>query len=473
MPRLQGISGKAFNYAHNPLSVLGAVLATVAALSIAACLAVEATVGLANPYIGLFAYLVLPGLLLVGLVLMPAGMAWRRRRLQRHGASEEARRRYPRLDFNDPRLRRLASGVLALTAVNAVLFGLASVLAVEHMESTEFCGSACHVMEPQRVAHAVSPHSRVACVDCHVGPGAAGFVQAKVGGTVQLWKTLRGTYERPITQDRQARLSTTDTCGGCHDPERRLGQQLELLVRHAGDRHNTPSYSVLLSDPDRVHDVHGRTVRLRYVEGDGGEILWVEASASDGEIRAYSREGQELPPRDELERRAADFSCLGCHSRTAHRFEVPSLALDALLADEPDLVALPFFKREALRLVESAQTAASRQEGMETVRRGVLAFYRQQHPEAWSDDRPLVARGADEAASLFGASVFPALATDWNSHPDHLGHEESPGCFRCHDEELTSAGGDRVISMDCESCHVFLAEDAAEPPDLALLAGAS
>ncbi len=61
------------------------------------------------------------------------------------------------------------------------------------------------------------------------------------------------------------------------------------------------------------------------------------------------------------------------------------------------------------------------------------------------------------------------METSWETHPNHIGHEDSPGCFRCHDEELSTADGEHVISMDCETCHAFLVEDSDAPPDLATL----
>jgi hypothetical protein len=38
------------------------------------------------------------------------------------------------------------------------------------------------------------------------------------------------------------------------------------------------------------------------------------------------------------------------------------------------------------------------------------------------------------------------------TYADHIGHIDSPGCFRCHDEEHATTGG-RTISQTCESCH--------------------
>jgi len=50
----------------------------------------------------------------------------------------------------------------------------------------------------------------------------------------------------------------------------------------------------------------------------------------------------------------------------------------------------------------------------------------------------------------------------WGEHPNLIGHEESPGCFRCHDGSHTAQDG-RTISADCNTCHILLAQDEQDP----------
>lgn len=40
---------------------------------------------------------------------------------------------------------------------------------------------------------------------------------------------------------------------------------------------------------------------------------------------------------------------------------------------------------------------------------------------------------------------------------DHLGHLESNGCYRCHNDNFKSEKGD-VISRDCTLCHLIKAQ---------------
>ena len=56
------------------------------------------------------------------------------------------------------------------------------------------------------------------------------------------------------------------------------------------------------------------------------------------------------------------------------------------------------------------------------------------------------------------------MKTDWRTHPNHIGHENFPGCWRCHDELLSTADGEHTISVDCEMCHTFPVENSPQLP---------
>jgi NapC/NirT cytochrome c family, N-terminal region len=67
------------------------------------------------------------------------------------------------------------------------------------MDTANFCGTTGHVvMQPEYTTYQNSPHSRVACVDCHIGPGAGWFVRSKVSGLRQVFAVTFHTYPRPI-----------------------------------------------------------------------------------------------------------------------------------------------------------------------------------------------------------------------------------------------------------------------------------
>jgi hypothetical protein len=152
---------------------------------------------------------------LFGLALIPLG-AWveRRRRTQGKAPTEL---HWPRIDLNDHAQRRTAVMIFALTMVNVVIVSLAAYRGVEYMDSVAFCGQVCHsVMKPEFVAYQDGPHSRVTCVQCHIGPGASWFARSKISGTRQLFAVALKTYSRPIPRPstpcaRRARSASSAT----------------------------------------------------------------------------------------------------------------------------------------------------------------------------------------------------------------------------------------------------------------------
>ena len=76
--------------------------------------------GVENPYAGIVLYLALPTLFFTGLILIPLGIAWRRRRERTTGTLPAS---FPPLDFHNLELRRLAAFAVLTTFVNIVIVG--------------------------------------------------------------------------------------------------------------------------------------------------------------------------------------------------------------------------------------------------------------------------------------------------------------------------------------------------------------
>ena len=470
--------GRFFNYANNLTTVFGAILTTLSAVLIIIFVIAELFVGTENPYTSILSYMILPALFLAGLVAMPIGIWRHRRTLIASGATQAELGLYPRLDFNDPHLRRLALIVLGLTGINAIIFGSSTYLAIDYMESTTFCGAVCHtVMQPEYTAYADSPHSRVNCVECHIGPGAPWFVRSKIDGLRQVWKVAAQSYARPIDTPIHNLRPARETCEQCHWPVKHHGDKLRIFARFDTDEANTPSYSAMLLktgggslDLGRYGGIHWWHIysdnRIRYLAEDERrqEIVWVELTTPDGEVRTYTRDESEPPATALLEKKARIMDCVDCHNRPTHLFPRPSPALDGLLENRPELMGLPYFKREGLRAIRGEYP--THRVGIESVRQEILDFYTTNYPQIAREKAELVEAAAKDASDIFGRSVFPEMRVNWSTHPNNIGHEDSPGCGRCHDDELATADGEHVIPEDCDTCHTFLVEDSPTLPDL-------
>ena len=56
----------------------------------------------------------------------------------------------------------------------------------------------------------------------------------------------------------------------------------------------------------------------------------------------------------------------------------------------------------------------------------------------------------------------------WDKYPNHIGHLEFNGCFRCHNNTHLSKTGDN-ISQDCNLCHFINAQGTPENMEVALI----
>src|ERR1051326_217027 len=149
---------------RNRIAIVGAALATIGAVLFLVVFLADLFGLHTNPYIGIVFFLVLPGIFLVGLLLIPLG-AWIERR-RRAAGKPPSTVDWPRRDLNDPVQRVRVVAIFALTLANVVIVSLAAYRGVEYMDSVQFCGQVCHtVMKPEFVAHEQGPHARVACVE--------------------------------------------------------------------------------------------------------------------------------------------------------------------------------------------------------------------------------------------------------------------------------------------------------------------
>jgi hypothetical protein len=440
---------------------LGAILATVAALMIVVLASIHFLGWVEGPYVGLVAFLILPGFFVAGLLLIPLGSWVARRRGLRYADA------MPVVDLNRPEIRRSILVVVGLTVLNVLLLSYVSYEGIHHMDSVAFCGTTCHtVMQPEFAAYQESAHSRVACVSCHIGPGASWFVKSKLSGLGQVLAVATDDYPRPIPSPVRNLRPSRDTCEQCHWPQRFTGDRVRLIRKHADDEGNTPLNTVLVlhvGGGRSGRGIHGwhldANAETTYAVGDPTRqsIPWVQVKRSDGTVETFRNGDKTLTDAQIAALPKRRMDCLDCHNRPTHTFEMPDQAVDAALADGRLDRSLPFLRKISI----DALRASSAKGGEVTLEPALLRFYAEKYP-AVAADRARIQRAAAVLRELRGRNVFPEMAVDWGTYPVNVGHERSPGCFRCHDGEHTSADG-KVISQDCETCHATLAVEEASP----------
>src|SRR5678815_4889 len=346
---------------RNYISFVGAAITLASLFSIVLLFLLEITSTHENPYLGIFTYIIFPSILIFGLVVLFLGAILERRR--RHRSLEWSVAPYPRLDLNDPHARKAFFAFLLVTFffVSASAFG--SYRAFEYTESVEFCGATCHMpMKPEFVAYKASPHARVRCVDCHVGPGAGWYVRSKLSGAYQLYSVTFNKYPRPITTPVHNLRPAQDTCEQCHWPEKFFGAQLKVFNRYAYDEKNSLRQMRLLinvggGSPSTgvVAGIHWHmniANSLEYISTDDHRqvIPWIRIQDTKGKVTEYYDRNHPLTQQEIAAASKRRMDCVDCHNRPAHVYLPPDTALDQAFAAGKLDPSLPYLKRKAVEV---------------------------------------------------------------------------------------------------------------------------
>ena len=440
---------------NNWISAIGGVLAIGALFSFALLVWMDFTQGSGNPYLGIFTYIVAPGFLITGLILLFFG-AWAQRRWAiKHAATVPDKWR---LDLTNPAQRRRLAffGAGALGFVMLSAFG--SYQSYHYAESVQFCGEVCHkAMNPEFVTYQRGAHARVSCVDCHIGSGAEWFIKAKINGTHQLIAYTLDNYNRPIKTPLANLRPAGEICAKCQWPDNFKGN-VEVHRRHfLSDRGNTPYDIRLLMRVDtgtpgspksgiHWHTSEDEIVEYYATDPKRQEIPWIRVTDKrDGTSRVFRTETfKDEPPADKIR----TMDCMDCHNRPAHAFPTANDSVEHALAAGHLSTKLPNIKREAVKAMLQPDIATA-----DDAAKKIATYLGGKYANA-----PDLPAAIKTVQGIHATTMFPERKADWRVYPDNIGHKDWPGCFRCHDDKHKTAGGKAVRASDCNSCHTILAQ---------------
>lgn len=454
------------------VGLVAVVIVTVSALAILAIVLLAVGGAEFSPYVGILSYMVLPAAFVAGL----AGVAISRRQVRQ--ALLRGKPLRGALDLNNPRDRQRLVAVLALTGVNVLIMALAGYHGVHYMDSTAFCGQVCHqVMEPEYTAYQHSAHARVACTDCHIGPGASWFVKSKLSGTRQVFAVLFNSYGRPIPTPIENLRPARETCEQCHWPAKFHGDRLKVLSRYQEDETNTELKTVMVlkiggGSPESgfAQGIHWHvTSKLDYrASKDRRRIHWVRVEDPGGASREYWAAGTETMRDSILALPVRRMDCIDCHNRPTHTYQLPDDEMDRAMKHGDIPADLPYVKREGMRLLRQGwPSKPAAQAGFSD---SLRAYYGRSTPQLAATRGAAIDSAAATLYAIYARNIFPAMRIDWGTYPNLIGHRDDSGCFRCHDEQHSTADG-RTISQDCTTCHRLLASEEADPPIVQSLYG--
>jgi len=451
---------------RNPISLAGVALAIVSIANIFLFFLIDQIAVKPSPYIGILAYMVSPAFLVLGLLMMLAGILLERKK------NVVATEFYPRIDLNDRAQRSAVVSFMTFLIVFVMVSAAGSYKAYEYTDSVQFCGQLCHtVMNPEFTAYQLSPHARVACVDCHVGSGATWYVKSKLSGARQVYAATFNTFPRPIPTPVHNLRPAQDTCEQCHWPKKFYGGQLKVFNHYANDEKNTLRQIRMLiktggGDPatggfEGIHWHMNISNRIDYVAADEKRqiIPYIHVEDQEGRITEYYAKDSTLT-KDQIKAQITKgashhMDCVDCHNRPTHIYVPPDSAVDqSLLARRLD-TSLPFIKQQAVTVLTADYKTTDA--AMQGIASGLQDFYEKKYPDIAKSKQLEIRNAVVEVKEIFKRTTFPEMKLSWQTHPNNLGHFYYSGCFRCHDGQHVSADG-KVISKDCNQCHTLMSE---------------
>jgi len=443
-------------------SYIGTGIAAVGVL-VFAILTLYHTVGggaLVQPYGDLVIFFVPPFFVIVGVIMLLAGMYLEWLRWRMHKPLSFAR--YPKWDLNVAADRKALLAVAigaALVAVPAVYGGFQ---AYKYTDAVSFCGATCHSMTPEFVAYQHSAHAHVACAQCHVGAGAMGYIESKIRGMVELQETLQDQYPKPIPIPVVALRPIRGNCETCHWPAYFFGSHAVHRDHFLSDEQNTRwEIDMLLhiggggrTDASQVA-IHWHVAsKVEYVATDPQRqnIAWVRAvDPNTGIAKVYTSPPQQsaAPPAGEVR----TMDCVDCHNRPSHLFPSPDRSVDAAMAAGDIDASLPFIRQQSVAAL--AGTYATRDQALGGIDDAIHTYYQKSYPAIYAAKQAAIHAAVRALQDVYNRSFFPEMKVRWDTYYENDGHLHFSGCYRCHDGQHKSVDGSAIRS-DCNSCHTIL-----------------
>jgi len=450
---------------RHPLAAVGGAMALAGGALFVVLLLIEFTAGTENPYRSLVTFMLAPFIVTLGVALFLLSV-WIQVRLARRRG--ETVRFNLSIDPTDPGYMKNLWLFLGLVAALVIIIIYSGTEAYDATDSVAFCGETCHtVMEPQNVTYHNSPHARVLCAECHIGPGASFWVKSKFDGLRQVYATTFNTFSRPIETPIMNLRPAQETCEECHWPRQFYGDKLVTRTYYRTDESNSPwTISLLVKigggNPrtGKLEGIHWHMIgpnKIEYIATDTKrhQIPWVRVIRESGDTVTYTDRGADVPDPNDPNVEIRRFDCMDCHNRPSHLFMPPAVALNLALSTRRISPGLPFIRKVGLDLLNAEYT--TREQAHDSIASGLRAFYQREYADLASLPTGEINKAAEELGVIYRQNFFPEMKTDYRARENHLSHFVNNGCFRCHNDEMQDAEGN-MISHGCSTCHVIVAQ---------------
>jgi len=351
------------------------------------------------------------------------------------------------------RMLILPYSVLGILTISLLVGGA---YAWDYTNSSAFCGTSCHTMPPEYAAYQVSPHARIACVECHIGREFIGNqIFRKAGDVKHIVAMTFQTYEYPIRVKNMR--PAPEICEKCHSPEKFSDDSLRIITRYHEDQTAYNIYLVLKTGGGAKREGLGRGIHWHIenpvyyypVDGEEQNIPYVKVVQDDGSTNEYVDIEAGFDPAAMDETKLKQMDCITCHNRITHHIYTPEESMDNALSLGKISTDIPEIRERGVNALRGAYTTQT--QALDAIAQ-LDAYYQSSFPDYYADNSARIAEAITEIQQIYNESVYLDQKVDWDSHPSNVGHINSPGCFRCHDGKHLD-GAQQAIRLECNLCH--------------------
>ena len=355
-----------------------------------------------------------------------------------------------------------AVGTLVAAGIAAAVIGAAGIVGWEYSNSDAFCANMCHAVHPEEsISHKTGPHARVHCVECHMGRTSTLHQMAlKPTHAKELWGMIVG-YERPLTSS--TLRPSREACESCHWPSAEHHDSIAIRTHYAQDAASSETRTKLVlhtgfgaireGNAKGIHWHIVNEVSFISLDPQRREIPWVQVKRPDGTKVTYIDAETKATKGQLTAAESRVMACYDCHNGVGHPFPNPENAVDEAIATGRIDRGLPNAKSRAVALITAAAPlSGKRSERIAAIDR--LLADSAAKAASKPEHRDQEAKFSAAMKEILLAATFDEKGVTWKSFPNHTGHSDTPGCFRCHDGKHFNDKGE-AIRLQCTLCHAL------------------
>jgi nitrate/TMAO reductase-like tetraheme cytochrome c subunit/mono/diheme cytochrome c family protein len=328
----------------------------------------------------------------------------------------------------------------------------------DYTNSPTFCGTSCHTMPPEYAAYQVSPHARVACVECHIGREFIGNqIFRKAGDIKHVISVTFNTFTYPIHAE--GMRPAPEICEKCHSPEKFSDDSLRVKSHYSTDETNTPYsiYLVLKTGGGSKRIGLGRGIHwhieseVYYYPTDEFDqsIPYVKVVNDDGSVSEYVDVESGVSAASVDQSKLKQMDCITCHNRITHRIYSPEESVESSMTRGAIAADIPNIRVKGVEVLRG--TYNNNEEALAKIAE-LDGYYKTSFSDFYAANKDKIISAVKEIQNIYSNSVFPDQKVEWTTHPNKIGHINSPGCFRCHDGKHLNAEKE-AIRLECNLCH--------------------